>query len=250
MRRDRHKFYLEAFFLMAPIAWQGSTPASNSGPQLLLPTGAGGGGLCCHHLCPATGILPKAGEEFACASKGMAMHGIKPCAFPFPGMLQVSPLIPAQQPLSQAPQGWGSSQPPAQHCSSQQARLVRRGCYGATQLDPNRSRTLGKPRAEAGRRLQSPATPVDISGFTAPAQTHKCPKSYAKSWREIRGFAASGGSGRKRFRGVRIEPICRSIWSETLNRVIFQVRISAAGHNAFLLIPVLYFTRRGDGRWH
>lgn len=36
MRRDRHKFYLAAFSLMAPIAWQGSTPASNSGPELML----------------------------------------------------------------------------------------------------------------------------------------------------------------------------------------------------------------------
>lgn len=87
---------------------------------------------------------------------------------------------------------------------------------------PNRSRNFGKPRAEAGRRLQSPAAPVDISGFMVPAQTHKSPKSYAESWREIRGFDVSGGSGRKRVQGVQIELICRSIWSETLNRVIFQ----------------------------
>lgn len=86
MRRDRHKFYLEAFSLMAPVAWQGSTPASNSGPELLLPAGAGGEGLFRHHLRPATGILPEVGEEFACASKGVAMHGIKPHALPFPGM--------------------------------------------------------------------------------------------------------------------------------------------------------------------
>lgn len=32
MRRDRHKFYSEAFSLMAPIAWRGGTPASNSQP--------------------------------------------------------------------------------------------------------------------------------------------------------------------------------------------------------------------------
>lgn len=65
----------------------------------------------------------------------------------------------------------------------------------------------------------------------------KAPRAM-QSWREIRGFAASGGSGRKRVQGVQFEPICCSIWCETLNRVIFQVRISAA----FLLLPVLYFT--------
>lgn len=32
VRRDRHKFYSEAFSLMAPIAWRGGTPASNSQP--------------------------------------------------------------------------------------------------------------------------------------------------------------------------------------------------------------------------
>lgn len=116
MRRDRHKFYLEAFSLMAPIAWQGSTPASNSGPELLLPVGAGGEKLFCPRLCPATGILPEAGEGFACASQGMAMHGVKPCAFPFPGAYWASQL---STPLL------GTSGPPAQRCSPQQARLVR-----------------------------------------------------------------------------------------------------------------------------
>lgn len=61
MRRDRHKFYLEAFSLMAPIAWQGSTPASNSCPQLLLPVGAGGERL----LCPRRG-RPARGRRGVC----------------------------------------------------------------------------------------------------------------------------------------------------------------------------------------
>lgn len=45
------------------------------------------------------------------------------------------------------------------------------------------------------------------------------------------------------FGGVQIEPICCSIWSETLNQVIFQGSVSAAGHDGFLLVPVLHFTR-------
>lgn len=150
MRRDRHKFYLEAFSVMAPVAWQGSTPASNSGPELLLPAGAGGEELFCHHLCPATGILPEVGEEFACASKGMAMHGIKPHASPFPGMYLFPPTIPAQQPLSWAPQGWVSSQ---LHST---AHPRKRGWSGEDAT--NRSRTLVslKQRRAGGSKALPP----------------------------------------------------------------------------------------------
>lgn len=172
------------------------------------------------------------------------MQSVRPCSFPFPGGYRL-PLAPAEQPLSWAPQSWVCSALliPSSPPSSKDAMEL-------PQPDLYRSWILGKPRAEAGRRLQSPAAPIDISSFTVPAQTHESPKSYAKSWREIRGFTVSGGSGRKKVREVRIEPICCSIWSETLNRVIFQVRISAAGRDAFLLIPAPYFTREGDGRWH
>lgn len=46
-----------------------------------------------------------------------------------------------------------------------------------------------------------------------------------ESWSGIRGLAASGGRGRKSFRGVRIELICCSIWNETLNRVSVQANV-------------------------
>lgn len=74
MRRDRHKFYLEAFSLMAPITWQGSTPASNRRPKILREE-KGSSAASARHL-------PAVGEVFACASKAMAMHGVKSRTFP------------------------------------------------------------------------------------------------------------------------------------------------------------------------
>lgn len=74
MRRDRHKFYLEAFSVMAPITWQGSTPASNRRPEVLREERAPLPG----HWC-----LPAVGDVFAWASKVMVMHGVRSCTFPF-----------------------------------------------------------------------------------------------------------------------------------------------------------------------
>lgn len=79
MRRDRHKFYFEAFSLMAPIAWRGGTPASNSQP-------------------PASDSA--AGGE-PCSSKAMP---VLPSLFPF--------LLGADFPPFPSPRGWASSQLP------------------------------------------------------------------------------------------------------------------------------------------
>lgn len=157
MRRDRHKFYLEAFSLMAPIAWQGSTPASNSGPELLLPADAGGEGPFRHHRCPAAGILPQEGEGFACASKGAAMPGVKPCAFPFPGM-PGSP--PSSQLSSPSPGHLQAGRAPG--CRHSAAHPSEHGLAGgdATELG-SPVRTGHGPRAslEQGRAGGSRAPP-------------------------------------------------------------------------------------------
>lgn len=82
VRRDRHKFYFEAFSLMAPIAWRSGTPASNSQP-------------------PASDSA--AGGE-PCSSKAIPML---PSLFPF--------LLGADFPPRPSPRGWASSQLPSSH---------------------------------------------------------------------------------------------------------------------------------------
>lgn len=84
MRRDRHKFSLEAFSVMAPITWHGSTPASNRRPEILREEKGSSAFASAWPLVSAHGGR---GVCLGFESDGDAWRQI--LHFPFPGMCRV-----------------------------------------------------------------------------------------------------------------------------------------------------------------
>lgn len=174
---------------MAPIARQGSTPASNSGP-----------GSCrgCRRraLLPspllATGIPPQQGEGLARASKGVPM-----ALNPFPGVSRFSPF--------QGCPGFSLSQLSSSgpgHFPRAPAHLHHPAEPDSPQEDApelhDRIRIGHGPRAEAGRRFQTLLPPPKNLRLQGPGSK---PQELCGELDRDQRFGCERGQGQEEFGG-------------------------------------------------
>lgn len=177
---------------MAPIARQGSTPASNSGSGSCR---RGRRGAVLPPPLLATGIPPQHGEGLARASKGVPM-----ALNSFSGVSRFSlfPGCPGFPYPSSAALLLGTSHELLPTCTTQPSPVHPRRMLQSCMTGSEQVTDLERRQEEDSKRC---CRPRSISGFTVPALTHQSLRSYVESWTGIRGLAVSGGSGRKSLGG-------------------------------------------------